>query len=136
MTLEQIVTEPALLSVLALSAKAREHALQVVQLLLQTVSTNGEADNGTTTVQQIEVAKQLKVVEANVARLRGLHRREQHTAREIKAQTAAARQEVDRLHLQLQNLYYEQRHLQGEIEACESYEYVRTVVRVLESTLF
>jgi len=34
------------------------------------------------------------------------------------------RQEVDKLHLQLQNLYYEQRHLQGEIAACESYEYV------------
>jgi hypothetical protein len=28
------------------------------------------------------------------------------------------------LHLQLQNLYYEERHLRGEIAACESYEYV------------
>ena len=31
-------------------------------------------------------------------------------------------QEIDALHLQLQNLYYEQRHLRGEIAGCEDYE--------------
>jgi THO complex subunit 5 len=124
MTVEQIVTEPALQSVLALSSEAREHALQVVELLLQTASSNNQGNQTTSTAEQVEIARQLKIVSASVSRLRGLHRREQHTARDIKAQTAVARQEVDRLHLQLQNLYYEQRHLQGEIEACESYEYV------------
>ncbi|KAF3768903.1 hypothetical protein M406DRAFT_355072 [Cryphonectria parasitica EP155] len=44
-------------------------------------------------------------------------------ARDTKTQTAEARQEVDVLHLQLQNLYYEQAHLQGEIAACESYDH-------------
>ncbi|KAK2682939.1 hypothetical protein RAB80_000885 [Fusarium oxysporum f. sp. vasinfectum] len=57
-----------------------------------------------------------------MAHLKGLHRNVCFSARETKSQTAESRQEVDRLHLQLQNLYYEQRHLQGEITACESYE--------------
>merc|ERR1711977_653594 len=42
------------------------------------------------------------------------------------ALTAEARQEVGKLHLQLQNLYYEQRHLQGEIAACESFDHKYT----------
>ena len=43
--------------------------------------------------------------------------------RSTKQETAEARQEIDSLHLQLQNLYYEQRHLRGEIAACEEYEH-------------
>ncbi|PCD45441.1 hypothetical protein AU210_000875 [Fusarium oxysporum f. sp. radicis-cucumerinum] len=58
-----------------------------------------------------------------MAHLKGLHRNVCFSARETKSQTAESRQEVDRLHLQLQNLYYEQRHLQGEITACESYDH-------------
>ncbi|KUI56522.1 hypothetical protein VP1G_03865 [Cytospora mali] len=46
-----------------------------------------------------------------------------HATMTIDAITAEARQEVDVLHLQLQNLYYEQRHLQGEIAACESFDH-------------
>lgn len=41
----------------------------------------------------------------------------------MKARTGEARQEVDRLLLQLQNLYYEQRHLLGEIAGCEDYDH-------------
>lgn len=69
-----------------------------------------------------EAARQQKVLLAHLARLRGLHRAACLAARETKAQTAEAKRELDRLHLQLQNLYYEQRHLQGEIAACEGYE--------------
>jgi THO complex subunit 5 len=43
------------------------------------------------------------------------------SSREAKEATAEARREVDRLHLQLQNLYYEQRHLRGEIKACRDF---------------
>jgi hypothetical protein len=42
--------------------------------------------------------------------------------RSTKQETGEARQEIDALHLQLQNLYYEQRHLRGEIAGCEDYE--------------
>nr|GFD57658.1 hypothetical protein [Tanacetum cinerariifolium] len=44
--------------------------------------------------------------------------------RRTKQETSEARQEIDELHLQLQNLYYEQRHLRGEIRGCEEYKWV------------
>ncbi|KAI9713006.1 MAG: hypothetical protein M1828_001480 [Chrysothrix sp. TS-e1954] len=56
-----------------------------------------------------------------VSQLRGQNRRLAHLVHETKAQTGASRAEIDRLHLSLQNLYYEQRHLQGEISACEDF---------------
>lgn len=49
------------------------------------------------------------------------------SAREAKETTSEVRREVDRLHLQLQNLYYEQRHLRGEINACREFPYVSSV---------
>jgi THO complex subunit 5 len=71
---------------------------------------------------QLELAQQQKVMHAYLTKLRGLHRKAMFSARDTKQLTAEARQEVDRLLLQLQNLYYEQRHLMGEIGACEGYE--------------
>ena len=53
-------------------------------------------------------------------------------ARDTKQNTAEAKSEIDSLHLQLQNLFYEQRHLRGEIGACEDY---RSVIPLL-STCF
>lgn len=72
--------------------------------------------------QKLELAQQQKILNAYVAKLRGQNRRAAYSARATKQDTAEARQEVDRLLLQLQNLYYEQRHLLGEIGACEGYE--------------
>ena len=71
---------------------------------------------------QIELSKQQKLLYAYLAQLRGLNRNAILRVRGTKQNTAEARQEIDRLHLQLQNLYYEERHLRGEITACESYE--------------
>ncbi|KAL8414716.1 hypothetical protein RB594_005794 [Gaeumannomyces avenae] len=59
----------------------------------------------------------------NLANLRRQHRAAIFSARTTKAETLKARQEVDTLHLQLQNLYYEQRHLEGEITSCEDYDH-------------
>lgn len=70
------------------------------------------------------VSAQQKKVFALLARLRGLNRDALFDVRATKQSTAEARQEIDRLHLHLQNLYYEQRHLNNEITACESYESV------------
>jgi THO complex subunit 5 len=64
------------------------------------------------------------LVFAYAAQLRSLHRRAVLSVRDTKQDTSEARSEVDRLNLQLQNLVYEQRHLRGEITACEEYEYV------------
>lgn len=116
MAAHTIVKEPALTAVLQISSHAREQ----VSLLVDLISRASE--DGSHAEIQPEVSKQQRQLLTNISHLRGLHRAAYFAARNTKSQTAEARQEVDRLHLQLQNLYYEQRHLQGEIAACESYE--------------
>lgn len=73
---------------------------------------------------QLELTKQQRTLYARLGELRSLNRNAILQVRETKQTTAEARQEIDCLHLRLQNLYYEERHLRGEIAACESYEYV------------
>lgn len=119
MDIDSIVTEPALELALETSKQTREQAFA----LLDTIS-NDPSTSPASPEFQIQASKQQKLLLTYLAQLRGLHRDAHVGARETKAVTAEARQEVDKLHLQLQNLYYEQRHLQGEITACESYEYV------------
>lgn len=112
MAIETVVTDPSLKAVLTASREARQ---QAIDLLTLTSSPSTSA---------LQISKQQKLLNGYLAQLRGLQRQATFGARDTKAQTAEARQEVDRLHLQLQNLYYEQRHLQGEIAACEAYEFV------------
>ncbi|KAI0974533.1 hypothetical protein F4678DRAFT_458495 [Xylaria arbuscula] len=121
MAVNEIVTDPELASVLAASRDTRIQALSLVDQ----IATAGPID-AASAESQLETSKQQKLLITNLAQLRGLHRAANFAARQTKAQTSEARQEVDRLHLQLQNLYYEQRHLQGEIAACESFESVPT----------
>ncbi|KAI0195961.1 hypothetical protein F4808DRAFT_325060 [Astrocystis sublimbata] len=119
MAATDIVTDPQLTTVLAVSRETRIQALHLVQH----IAAAGPIDSASTEAQ-LETSKQQKLLITNLAQLRGLHRAANFAARQTKAQTSEARQEVDRLRLQLHNLYYEQRHLQGEIAACESYESV------------
>ena len=118
MAVDDIVTDPALKSALDASRQTREQAIALLDLV-----SNAPPSSPTHEVQ-LQISKQQKLLLTYLAQLRGLHRDAHVGARETKALTAEARQEVDKLHLQLQNLYYEQRHLQGEIFACESYEYI------------
>lgn len=118
MAIEKIVKEPSLAVVLQVSEQARDQAGQLVDFIDQSAANDSLSPVDT----QAELAKQQKLLFTSIAQLRGLHRNACFQARETKATTAEARQEVDRLHLQLQNLYYEQRHLEDEITACESYE--------------
>lgn len=119
MAIDDTITEPSLKLALETSKQTREQAIS----LLDFVSTTSTASPPSNDVV-LQISKQQKLLVTYLAQLRGLHREAHVGARETKALTAEARQEVDRLHLQLQNLYYEQRHLQGEIAACESYELV------------
>jgi THO complex subunit 5 len=117
MAVEQVVTEPSLTAVLQISDQAREQADALVHLVNQ-------ASGGRVSAEaQAEIAKQQKQLLTSVSHLRGLFRAACFSARETRTSTAESRQAVDRLHLQMQNLYYEQRHLQGEILACESYDH-------------
>ncbi|KAI0269155.1 Fms-interacting protein-domain-containing protein [Gloeopeniophorella convolvens] len=55
------------------------------------------------------------------ARLKALNRDANAAARAHKQVTADARQDMDQTHLRLQNLLYEKRHLEREIEKCRQF---------------
>lgn len=125
MAVEEMITDPFLNNVLSISSATRDQALTLLDLVDKHVlDTERTASSPTLTEIQHLISKQQKLLYAHLAQLRGAHRDATLSGRETKTLTAEARQEVDRLHLQLQNLYYEQRHLRGEIAACASYEYV------------
>ncbi|KIM67980.1 hypothetical protein SCLCIDRAFT_1081729 [Scleroderma citrinum Foug A] len=58
---------------------------------------------------------------ALVARLKTLNRNANAATRTHKQATTDARQEMDQTHLSLQNLLYEKRHLEREIEKCRQF---------------
>jgi THO complex subunit 5 len=117
MAVENLVTDPFLQRVLNTTTQTRQQCLALLDLIDEHEA-NGEVSDEV----QLEISKQQKLMYAHLAQLRGLNRKAILSVRQTKQDTAEARSEIDRLHLQLQNLYYEQRHLRGEIHACESYE--------------
>ncbi|KAK1834874.1 Fms-interacting protein-domain-containing protein [Podospora conica] len=121
MAVDDHVTDPSLAAVLETSKAARDQALALVDLVAQASAAAGDGPLPADVL--LDVSKQQKLLNTNLAQLRGLHRTAHFRARDTKTQTAEARHEVDVLHLQLQNLYYEQRHLEGEIAACESFDH-------------
>ncbi|EED16279.1 conserved hypothetical protein [Talaromyces stipitatus ATCC 10500] len=135
MTVRDIVTDPSLLPVLQVSANAHNEC----QKLLQLLDPNNAATTATIPSQEtiLAISRQQKILYALLAQLRGLNRDAILRVRETKQVTAQARQEIDRLHLQLQNLYYEQKHLMGEIAACESYDHIyRSLPLIPEEDFF
>lgn len=110
--------EAPLQSVLAAADLSRTQALAILDLL-DSYHATAESDP---TTQQLELSTEQKKLTAHLAQLRGLNRKAVLGVRGTKQQTGEAKQEIDALHLQLQNLYYEQRHLRGEIAGCENYE--------------
>lgn len=114
-----IITDPFLTSVLSAADLARQQCVALLDLLdAHPLPPNTPPSRET----ELELSKQQKLLYSYLARARGLNRSAILGVRQTKQATAEARQEIDTLHLQLQNLYYEQRHLRGEIGACEAYE--------------
>ena len=114
-----IVTDSYLQSVLATSLHTREQCVNLIDL----VEANAIAGSQAASVQvQLDISKQQRFLYSHLGQLRELNRNAILKVRNTKQTTAEARQEIDRLHLQLQNLYYEERHFRGEISACDSYE--------------
>jgi hypothetical protein len=114
MTATDIITDPTLVSVLAAAAEARKQCLAMLEFI---------DSQGASSYESEDLMAEQKRLNARLAILRGLNRRAIMSVRSTKQETTEARQEIDSLHLQLQNLYYEQRHLRGEIRGCEEYEY-------------
>ena len=119
MKVNEIVTDASLQPVLQTTAETLAQCHRLLSLLDPTSSSSPPSQE-----TLLGVSKQQKLLFALLARLRGLNRDAIIGVRATKQATAEARQEIDRLHLHLQNLYDEQRHLNGEIAACESYECV------------
>ena len=113
-TNDTTVRDSFLLSILGTTASLRQQTFEL--LLVKNLA--AEDLSGTQSVQYSTI---LKLLATHLSRLRGQNRHLAHVVHATKAQTGISRAEVDRLHLSLQNLYYEQRHLQGEISACEDF---------------
>jgi septal ring factor EnvC (AmiA/AmiB activator) len=128
MAISEIVADESLLPVLQTSAETLARCQQLLTILNPDAFPNDPAK-----LQELSLAasKQQKLLFALLAQLRGQNRDAVFRVRDTKQSTAEARQEIDRLHLQLQNLYYEQKHLTGEIAACEAYEYVDLISTLL-----
>ncbi|KAL8773175.1 MAG: hypothetical protein Q9209_001851 [Squamulea sp. 1 TL-2023] len=120
MASSDIVQDPFLQSVLAASTQARQQCMQLIDLAENSAIPPSRTLPKDT---RIHLSAQQRQLNADLASLRQASRESIFEVRTTKQDTAEARQEVDRLHLQLQNLYYEERHLRGEIFACESYDH-------------
>jgi len=128
-----LLHDPDLLEVLETISAIRNTTLE---LLAQRDALNTEAvdhqapttDNDiasrsiSTELENTRLYERSKVI-AHITHLRGQHRRTVLSVRNTRQGVADARGEVDRLNLQLQNLVYEQKHLRGEIAACENYDH-------------
>lgn len=127
MSSREIVADSDLLEVLDAIDNLREQALQLLEQQEDALRNLQVDDNtpGSTTPSEDEIryVKQQQRVFSHAAMLRTLYTHAVMSTRGTKQTTSEARAEVDRLHLQLQNLIYEQRHLKGEIAACEGYKY-------------
>lgn len=117
MTVNNLITDSSLRPLLETTQATLTQLQSMIDWLLENATSESPSLD-----TQLDLAQQQKILHAYLAKLRGQHRKAAFSARATKQETAEARQEVDRLLLQLQNLYYEQRHLLGEIGACESYE--------------
>jgi hypothetical protein len=124
MTADDIVKDPQLLSVLAAAELAREQCTAILDL----IESHHDSSKDTEALEE-ELAIQKKALQSHLAKVRGLNRSAILNVRKTKQETADARQEVDTLHLQLQNLKYEQSHLRRQIALCENFECVHPFVR-------
>lgn len=118
MTIQGITTDPALRECLAVADRTRLLCHQILTTIESATGAELPED------ERIERSRTQKQLNALLTQIKGLHRAAIMSAREAKEVTGEVRREVDRLHLQLQNLYYEQRHLRGEITACREFPYV------------
>ena len=119
-----IVTDSELASFLETNSKLQEEALALAELLSAHSESPSKEKSAPPYIdheapQDVQAAYQR--LNSIVAIVRGQNRRVAHITRQSKAATAASRAELDRLHLSLQNLYYEQKHLLGEIATCEKF---------------
>ncbi|RQM06908.1 hypothetical protein DH86_00000038 [Scytalidium sp. 3C] len=89
MGIDTIVTDPLLRQALEVSQQAREQAIKLLDDISDVSTASPVSDE-----IQLEISKQRKLLLSYLAQLRGLHRGAHLSARETKALTAEARQEL------------------------------------------
>ena len=128
------IQDPFLQSILRTVDSLREQTSALLDLVSQ--SRDRFSANGVPLVSTPEVLGGQRKIADQVATLRTYNRHLARLARDTKATTGVSRAEVDRLHLGLQNLYYEQRHLVGEIAGCEEYSHPYTRLPLIAAEEF
>ncbi|KIV77794.1 hypothetical protein PV11_09574 [Exophiala sideris] len=126
MAIESLIKDASLRPLLQTSRATLAQTLSALSWLEENAATTNPSLD-----LKLDLSERQKILHAYLSKLRGQHRQAAFGARATKQETAEARQEVDRLLLQLQNLYYEQRHLMGEIGACEGYDHAYTHLPLL-----
>ncbi|OJD32805.1 tho complex subunit 5 [Diplodia corticola] len=129
MTAADIIADPDLRAVLDAASLAQQQCDALLAVLAEhplPPPTSPSSESGTQNMPP-DVAEQIssaqKALHAHLAAVRNQNRKALLSVRSTKHATADARHEVDTLHLALQNLYYEQRHLESEIKACQGYDH-------------
>lgn len=118
MGVKEIIKDPSLLSVLQSSSAT----LVQCKKLLSLVDPSSSSASTPTEELKLAISRQQKILFALLGGLRGQHRAVIRRVRDTKVSTAEARQEIDRLQLDLQNIYYEHKHILDELVACDSYQ--------------
>ncbi|GAM84687.1 hypothetical protein ANO11243_026860 [Dothideomycetidae sp. 11243] len=126
------ITDPLLHDVLSIAQRTRAHCIDMLQFLSEHTQTTTEPNKDDAQT----LARQQKTLSALLSLLRGQHRAAVYSVRDTKSLTASAKSEIDSLHLQLQNLFYEQRHLRGEIQAREDYPHKYTRLSLIDADEF
>lgn len=121
-----LVTDPQLRSLVEMADQTQLYCLELLDLIKK----NPPKTNNPNVLVDPSVEAQCRDLQNKIAYtlavVRKGHRDAALEVRDTKQATAEARHEIDALHLHLQNLLYEERHLISEINAAESYEHKYT----------
>ena len=133
---EKIVKNPFLLKALATTVGLSLKVDSFDSFPSGTCVDHTNAVSPSATAINRELLSSEKSLNSALAHLHGQNRKLAHLARDSKAKTGESRADVDRLHLELQNLQYEHKHLQSEIAACEEHEHPHTELPLVEEDDF
>ncbi|KAF2222035.1 Fms-interacting protein-domain-containing protein [Elsinoe ampelina] len=126
------IDDENLTRVLATAQQTRAHCLSLLQFLEEHKQSSSEPSQE----DALALSRLQKQLTSHLSLLRGHHRRAVYSARLSKSDTAEFKSEIDSLHLSLQNLFYEQRHLLGEIQGCEDYPHSYTSLSLQDEEAF
>lgn len=121
-----LVTDPQLRTVIDTADQACQYALQLADLIERNPPQSNDPNILVDAAVEQECRDLQNKLAYTLAVVRKGHRDAALDVRETKQATADARHEIDTLHLHLQNLLYEERHLISEIHAADSYEHKYT----------